>query len=165
MQSTPLEQKIRGMIEPSLSALGYNVLVLRLKDGGKRRSLEVIAERTDSKGMTVDDCADISHTVSALLDVEDPISGAYQLEVSSPGLDRPLADLKDYERFTGEEAKIETALPLDGRKRFRGILKGVKENEVLIVVDGVQYALDYANIRTAKLVLTDALLKKTMANT
>lgn len=158
MHATPFEQKLRTIVEPSLSAMGYVLLLVRLKESAKSRVLELVAERADEKGMTIDDCTDISHTVSALLDVADPITGAYQLEVSSPGLDRPLVSLADFEKFAGYEAKLETSLPVEGRKRFRGVLSGVKEHVIIIQVDGKNFALDFTNLRTAKLVLTDALV-------
>src|SRR5437762_1305523 len=102
-------EKITETIEPSLEAMGYALVQVRLNDGG-RKTLSVMAERTDAQPMGVEDCTQISRQVSALLDVEDPISGAYDLEVCSPGIDRPLTKLKDFERFVGQEAKVETML-------------------------------------------------------
>ena len=127
-------ERIGGIITPSVEAMGYEIVRLQIS-GGLRPTLQIMADRADGGAMTVDDCADISHAVSALLDVEDPITSAYTLEVSSPGIDRPLTRLKDFERFKGFEARIETDLPLDGRKRFRGTLYGVEGENVLIALD------------------------------
>lgn len=107
--------------------------------------------------MGVDDCTEISRTASALLDVEDPIAGPYDLEVSSPGLDRPLTKLSDFERFAGHEAKCETLLPLDGRRRFRGVLQGVDKDNILLAMPEGKARIPFSAIRTAKLVLTDEL--------
>jgi ribosome maturation factor RimP len=126
--------------------------------GGKRRTLQVMAERRDGRPMTVDDCAEISRNVSAILDVEDPISGAYTLEVSSPGIDRPLLRPRDYERFSGHQAKIELLEPVDGRRRFRGRILGRDGDTVRLEVDDDIVELPIARIARAKLVLTDELL-------
>ena len=109
--------------------------------------------------MTVDDCAEISHAISAVLDVADPIPGTYTLEVSSPGIDRPLVRPHDYERFAGFEAKLETTEPLDGRKRFSGLLEGLEGDEVLLRQEGELVRIPFRAIRKAKLTLSPALLK------
>lgn len=169
MFATPMETRLRGMIEPSLSAMGYGLVVVRLHDGGKRKTLQILAERHDNKGISVKDCTDISNTVSALLDVEDPINGAYNLEVSSPGLDRPLTSAADFKRFTGQEARVELSMPIDGQRRFRGTIAGATEEEITLTVEGQPVALPVADIRTARLVATDdlikALIKKDKAET
>src|SRR5262249_19369550 len=155
-----IEEKVAEIIEPSLASMGYNLVLVRLFEGG-RRTLQIMAERIDNKNMTVDDCADISRTVSALLDVEDPIKGAYHLEVSSPGIDRPLVKFGDYERFNGYEAKLETKLPINDRRRFKGRIKGTDGKNVLLATEeGVHAAIPFDLIRSAKLLLTDELLKK-----
>lgn len=118
-----------------------------------------MAERADGAPMTVDDCADISHAVSALLDVEDPIAGAYTLEVSSPGIDRPLTRLKDFERFAGFEAKLESRVSVDGRKRFKGRLGGVEDGEILIDTEQGAARVPFDTVLRAKLVLTDELIR------
>jgi len=114
----------------------------------------------------VDDCAEISHVVSALLDVEDPITEAYSLEVSSPGIDRPLTRLKDFERFAGFEAKMELRRPHEGRKRFRGRLAGVREGGLVAIRldDGSEPALPFDEISSAKLILTDELIAAVQDN-
>jgi ribosome maturation factor RimP len=119
-----------------------------------------MVERGDGKSMTVEDCADISRAVSAILDVEDPIAGAYRLEISSPGIDRPLVKPADFERFAGEVAKVETTLPVEGRKRFQGRLLGLRHDAVALKLDdGAEVALPLNVLRRAKLVLTDELLR------
>lgn len=159
-------QRIEMLIEPALTAMGYELVRVAVQGSGQK-TLQVMAERRDGVGMTVDDCADISRTISALLDVEDPIAGAYTLEVSSPGIDRPLVKRADFERFAGFEARVETVQPVDGRKRFRGRLMGVTGDEVLLrepaKAEGPEdeTRVPLAAISRAKLVLTDELIAAT----
>jgi ribosome maturation factor RimP len=152
---------IERLIAPSLAALGYQIVRVRLFGGG-RPVLQVMAEPVDAEGlncgMTVDDCAEISRTVAALLDVEDPIPGTYTLEVSSPGIDRPLVRKRDFERFAGLEARIETRDPIDGRKRFKGRLLGVAGEAVRLWLQDREVELPLSAIAQAKLLLTDELL-------
>jgi ribosome maturation factor RimP len=151
--------RITSMISPSVEAMGYRVVRIAFT-GGRRPTLQIMAERLDDKAMSVDDCADISRNVSALLDVADPIESEYTLEVSSPGIDRPLVAREDYVRFAGYEAKIETARPVEGRKRFRGRLLGADESAVRLILDGEgEVAVPLGDILKAKLVLTDELLE------
>jgi ribosome maturation factor RimP len=151
---------IETLIAPSLEAMGYRVVRVAFT-GGRRATLQIMAERTDDAPMTVDDCADVSRTVSALLDVADPIASAYMLEVSSPGIDRPLVRREDYTRFAGFDASVELAQPLDGRRRFRGRLIGLEGDEVRLDLGAEQVLLPLAAIARAKLVLTDHLLSAT----
>ena len=137
--------------------MGYR-LVRVVITSGRRATLQVMAERLDDQPMTVDDCAQISHSVSALLDVADPIPGAYMLEISSPGIDRPLVRTEDYDRFTGFEAKIELARPIDGRKRFRGRLLGTSRGNVRLATETGEAELPLDAVGRAKLVLTDDLI-------
>src|SRR5260221_6147755 len=118
--------RIENLLHPSLEAMGYGIVRVQFT-GGQRPTLQVMAERLDGQGMSVDDCAEISRAVSAILDVADPINTAYHLEVSSPGIDRPLVRLADYSRFAGYHARIETDRLVEGRKRFKGGLLGVNE--------------------------------------
>jgi len=149
--------KIEAIIAPSLEAMGYRVVRVTMT-GGRRATLQIMAERADDKAMTVEDCAEISRTVSALLDVADPITGAYTLEVSSPGIDRPLVRREDFARFAGYEAKVELSQPVAGRRRFRGKLLGVEGEAVRLLVDEAAIDLPLAQVTRAKLVLTDELL-------
>jgi ribosome maturation factor RimP len=148
---------IARIIEPSLEAMGYRLVRVALT-GGQRPTLQVMAERGDEAAMTVDDCADISRSISALLDVADPIADAYTLEVSSPGIDRPLVRPEDYDRFAGCAARIELSEPLDGRKRFHGRLLGRAEQYVRLIGEAGEVRLPLAAIARARLVLTDDLL-------
>ena len=146
------------LIEPTLRDLGFDLVQVRIV-GGSRRTLQVMAEPADrERAMTVDDCATISRAVSAVLDVADPIEGAYSLEVSSPGIDRPLVRRDDFVRFSGFEAKLECEPALQGRKRFRGMLQGVDGDEVVIEEAGTRFAIPFASVRKAKLTLSTALL-------
>jgi|SRR4051794_35417773 len=154
--------RIEEIITPSVSAMGYEIVRVQVS-GSQQPILQIMAERADGAAMTVEDCADISRSVSALLDVEDPIASAYTLEVSSPGIDRPLTRLKDFERFAGFEARVETRVALEGRKRFRGILRGVADGAVQIETEQGLAALPFDGIQRAKLVLTDALIAATAA--
>ena len=152
-------RRLEAIVGPTIEAMGYE-LVRVLVTGGRRPTLQIMAERADGSGMSVDDCAGISRTISAVLDVEDPISGEYTLEVSSPGIDRPLTRLKDFRRYAGFEARVDLAEPIEGRKRFNGRLIGVDEaDRVLVETEpGVQEALPFEGIARAKLVLTDELV-------
>jgi ribosome maturation factor RimP len=152
--------QIERMIAPSLAAMGYDIVRVLLT-GGQRPTLQVMAERTDGQDMSVDDCAEISRAVSALLDVEDPIAGAYTLEVSSPGIDRPLTRPADFQRFAGFEARVETRQPVEGRKRFRGRLLGLEGDSIRIATPEGEAALPVDDILRAKLVLTDELIAAT----
>lgn len=152
--------KIQAIIAPSLSAMGYVIVQLKLSEGAKRKSLVIMAERADEVMMSFDDCTEISRTVSALLDVEDPIAGAYNLEVCSPGVDRPLTQLADYTKYKGYEVKLETLIPIEGRKRFKGILGAPQNDNILITTTEGNTTIAYRNIRNAKLVMTDELMRE-----
>lgn len=151
--------KITAMIEPSMDAMGYSIVQLKLMEG-KRKTLSLMAERKDDRIMSFDDCAEISRTVSALMDVEDPITSAYDLEVCSPGVDRPLVKFADFERHKGYEIKLETLIPVEGRKRFRGTITEAANNHIALHTDNGDAEIAYTNVRTAKLVMTDELLRK-----
>ena len=149
--------EIARIIEPSLEAMGYRLVRIALT-GSQRPTLQVMAERGDEAAMSVEDCAEISRSISALLDVADPIAGTYTLEVSSPGIDRPLVRPEDYDRFVGFAARIELHEPLDGRKRFHGRLLGRIEHDVRLIGEAGEVRLPLAAIARAKLVLTEDLL-------
>ncbi|WP_294606853.1 ribosome maturation factor RimP [Roseovarius sp.] len=153
-----IDRRMAEIITPVIEDLGYELVRVRLM-GGKTHTLQIMAERPEG-GIEVDDCARISTAVSAVLDVEDPITDQYTLEVSSPGIDRPLTRLKDFEMFEGYEAKIETSEMIDGRKRFKGVLAGVEDNEILINLDEGTIGLEFDWLADAKLVLTDELIKE-----
>ena len=148
---------VERSIAPAIETMGYDIVRVVLS-GSRRPRLQIMAERKDGAGMVVDDCVAVSRAVSAILDVEDPISGPYELEVSSPGIDRPLTRLADFERFAGFEAKLETALPLEGQRRWKGCLLGLDGETVRLKTKTGEVALPFAAIEKAKLVLTDDLL-------
>lgn len=150
-------QRIEALISPSLEAMGYRVVRVAFT-GGRRATLQVMVERTDEAAMTVEDCASVSRNLSALLDVADPIASSYLLEVSSPGIDRPLVRRGDYERFAGFEAKLELSAPREGRRRFRGRLLGLDGDDVKLELSGETVLLPLSAIARAKLVLTDELI-------
>jgi ribosome maturation factor RimP len=149
--------EIIPLIEPSLDAMGYRLVRVAFL-GPRRGTLQIMAERRDDAPMTVEDCTEISRSVSAILDVADPIADAYMLEVSSPGIDRPLTRPEDYDRFAGFDAKIELGQPIDGRKRFRGRLLGRAADLVRIVAETGEVTLPFTAIIKAKLVITPELL-------
>lgn len=149
--------EVERLIAPALAAMGYDIVRVELS-GGERLRLQIMAERRSDGGMSVEDCTQVSRAVAAILDVEDPIESAYTLEVSSPGIDRPLTRLADFDRFAGFEARVETALPIDGRRRFRGRLLGTRGADIAMVCDENEIALPFAALQKAKLVLTDELI-------
>jgi ribosome maturation factor RimP len=150
--------RIESLIGPTIDSMGYELVRVTLGGGRQSVKLQVMAERKDRRPMTVDDCAEISRTISAVLDVEDPIESAYTLEVSSPGIDRPLTRPGDFERFKGFEARIESARPIEGRRKFKGILEGVEDGQVRIACDGTHVRVPLGEVQKAKLVINDALL-------
>ena len=152
--------RIAQVIEPPIEAMGYR-LVRVVVTSGRRPTLQVMAERVDDQPMSVEDCAQISHSVSALLDVADPIAGSYMLEISSPGIDRPLVRAEDYDRFSGFEARIELSHPINGRKRFRGRLLGTSGANLRLTTESGEAELPLAAVARAKLVLTDDLIAAT----
>ena len=150
-------QAVRALIAPSLADIGYEVVRV-MTIGAEHTTLQIMAERLEEDTMTVEDCASISRTVSAIFDVEDPIIGAYTLEVSSPGLDRPLVRKKDFERYSGLEAKIELHQALNGKRRYSGMLAGYADGVVTIVTENGVTNLPFEEIDKAKLIITDDLL-------
>jgi ribosome maturation factor RimP len=159
---TQEDRKLLELLDPVAEAAGYEIVRLRLMGGGgKARRLQIMAEDADGE-MNVDDCARLSRAVSEVLDAADPIEGDYLLEVSSPGIDRPLTRLKDFEVWTGYEARLELDRLADGRKRFKGELAGVEDDNVAINLEGEEETalIPFAWISEAKLVLTDDLMKR-----
>lgn len=152
-----MDRRLAEIITPVIEDMGYELVRVRLMSG-KTTILQVMADKPDG-GIEVDDCAQISTALGAVLDVEDPIIDEYALEVSSPGIDRPLTRLKDFANFEGYEAKIETDEMIDGRRRFKGELAGVEGDEVLINIPEGTVGLKFEWLSDAKLVLTDELIK------
>ena len=152
-----MDQRLLKILNPMIEGLGYEVVRLRLMSGNTP-TLQIMAQKPDGT-MEVDGCAEISTAVSALMDVEDPIIEAYTLEVSSPGIDRPLTRLKDFDQWVGYVAKIETEPLIDGRRRFKGELAGTDGDEVLITIDEGTIGLKFDWLADAKLILTDDLIR------
>jgi ribosome maturation factor RimP len=149
--------EVERLIAGTLEAMGYDIVRVMLA-GDRRVRLQIMAERRDGRGMQVEDCARLSRAVSAVLEVEDPIAGSFELEVSSPGLDRPLTRLADFARFAGHEAKLETSAAIDGRRRWRGRLLGITGENVRLAFDEREIEVPFRLLAKAKLVLTDDLL-------
>ena len=157
---TAMDRRLADIVTPAIEGLGFELVRIRLM-GGATRTLQIMADRPDG-GIEVDDCGLISTTVSAILDVEDPIEENFVLEVSSPGIDRPLTRLKDFEMWKGWEARIETTELIDGRRRFKGTIAGAEGDEVLIEIEDagamVTIGLKFDWLSDAKLILTDELI-------
>ena len=149
---------LEARVEPTLEPMGFEVVRIALFGSEGRRTLQVMADRRDGSQISVDDCADISHALSAIFDVEEPVTGRYDLEVSSAGIDRPLTRLKDFVTYAGHEAKVETKIGVNGRRRFRGILTGIDGENVKVKTDEDNAIIAFDNINSAKLVLTDELI-------
>ena len=150
-------ETITKAIEPALTDKGYELVRVSII-GADVKTVQIMAERADRKDMTVDDCEQISQMASALLDVVDPFSGRWVLEVSSPGIDRPLVKPADYDRFKGEEAKVELNTDIEGRKRFKGILKGIQGSKIIMDFEGQEISFDFADVAKAKLTFKDETL-------
>ena len=155
-----IDKRLAEIVSPVIEDLGFELVRIRLMSG-KKTTLQIMAEKPEG-GIEVDDCAAISTAVSASLDVEDPIVEEYALEVSSPGIDRPLTRLKDFEMWEEHEARIETTELIDGQRRFKGVLRGVQDAEVLIEIPQGIIGLQFDWLSDAKLVLTDELIAETL---
>lgn len=157
---TATDRRLADIVTPVIEGLGFELVRIRLM-GGKTRTLQIMADRPEG-GIIVDDCATISTAVSAVLDVEDPVEDEYILEVSSPGIDRPLTRLKDFDMWADYEARLETTELIDGRRRFKGFLRGTEGDEVLIEIEEgaetLTIGLQFEWLSDAKLILTDDLI-------
>jgi ribosome maturation factor RimP len=158
---TAEDAKLLELLDPVAEAAGYEIVRLRLMGGQHARRLQVMAETPDGE-MVVEDCARLSRALSEVLDAADPVTGEYTLEVSSPGIDRPLTRLKDFAAYEGFEARLELDRMAEGRKRFRGLLAGVENDSVAIDLEGEEHTalIPFAWIIDAKLVMTDDLMKR-----
>lgn len=159
---TNIDKRVAAIIEPVIEGMGYELVRVRLMSG-RYKTLQIMAEKPEG-GIEVDGCAEISTAISAVLDVEDPIEDAYTLEVSSPGIDRPLTRLKDFETWADYEARLETHDLIDGRRRFKGVIAGTEGDEVLIEIEEhgkpLTIGLKFEWLSDAKLVLTDELIRE-----
>ncbi|OYX36505.1 MAG: ribosome maturation factor RimP [Caulobacterales bacterium 32-69-10] len=159
---TPEDRGILELLDPVAEAAGFDIVRLRLMGGAASgRTLQIMAERASDGDMVVEDCATLSRALSVVLDAADPIAGDYRLEVSSPGVDRPLTRLKDFEAYEGFEARIELDRLAENRKRFKGVLAGIEGDDILIDLEGEEETaqIPFAWVYDAKLVLNDKLLK------
>ena len=159
---TLLESRILLIAKPIIQDMGFEVIRIRLIDG-KSKLIQIMID-SPKMNITVDDCANISNELSAAIDVEDPYEDAFNLEVSSPGIDRPLTRLCDFDQWSGYEAKLETTTAIEGQKRFKGVLSGTNGDEVLIKLDIGTIGLKFDWLSDAKLILTDALIRETLQN-
>lgn len=151
---------LNDLLEPVVEKMGYE-LVRVLTVGAKNPTLQVMIDRKDGKDITVDDCAKVSRVLSDLLDEKDPIESQYSLEVSSPGIDRPLTKPEHFARFAGYEAKVETSVEIEKRKRFKGRIMSIDNAQnISFDMDGVVYTISFADVAKAKILITDELLKK-----
>ncbi|HVZ05937.1 ribosome maturation factor RimP [Hyphomicrobium sp.] len=168
LRETGVAAEVAAVVEPVLEDLGFRLVRVKIQGGGTAdKIVQLMAERPDGS-ITIDDCETISKNVSPVLDVADPISGAYRLEVSSPGIDRPLVRPSDFEDWSGHEARIELTEPIDGRRKFKGVLEGFEDGEVRIEADTGEHGMQHLGlpvhlISDAKLVLTDELIREALA--
>ena len=158
---TAEDLKLLELLDPVAGALGYEIVRLRLMGGTETRRLQIMAERPDGE-MVISDCTRLSRAISEVMDAADPIAGEYTLEVSSPGVDRPLTRLKDFAAYEGYDARLELDRLAEGRKRFKGRLAGVEDGAVLIDLEGEAETavIPFAWLVDAKLILTDDLMKR-----
>lgn len=157
--TNPVEERVIALIEPTAADMGYRIVRVRLS-GQRRKRLQIMAERTADGQMSVEDCSRLSRALSPVFDLEDPIQGEYDLEISSPGIDRPLMRIEDFERFTGHEAKLETAQMIDGRRRWKGAIKGVEGDVIVLATEQGEARLSFPQLSDARLVLTDKLIEE-----
>lgn len=158
--TNPVEERVIALIEPTAKNLGFRIVRVRVS-GNRRKRLQIMAERLADGQMGIDDCGRLSRALSPVFDLEDPIPGGeYDLEISSPGIDRPLMSVEDFHRFIGHEAKLETAAMIDGRRRWKGQIKAVEGNVIVLAAEGGEARLNFAQLSDARLVLTDKLIEE-----
>jgi ribosome maturation factor RimP len=167
LRETGIAADVAAVVEPVLEDLGFRLVRVKVQSAGTDRVVQLMAERPDGS-ITIDECEKISKQISPVLDVADPISGAYRLEISSPGIDRPLVRPSDFEDWSGHEAKIELTEPVGGRRKFKGVLEGFEDGEVRIEADTGEHGMQHLGlpvhlISDAKLVLTDELIREALA--
>ncbi len=162
MRNTPLEYKIFELAVPIAQDIGLEIVAVKIIGEGGSQNVQIMAEDPKTKKLGIDACTKLSRAMSAIMDVEDPVDGAYRLEVSSPGIDRPLTRLEDFKTYIGFDVKLETTMPHEnGQRRFRGFLKALEGQNILIDTDQGAFEIDFDSLAKAKLVLTDDLIKKT----
>ena len=160
MKQTPQEARVTDIVKPIVEENGYRLVLLKITQDDKHgAALQIYAEDPKTKNLKLEDCSRLSREISDVLDVEDPISGRFRLEVSSPGIDRPLISLEDFEDHIGLEVKIEIDPPIEGRKRFRGRIKKVEEQIICLEFDNQEAYIPHAVVQKAKLVMNDELME------
>ncbi len=152
--ASPMIARIEQLIAPAVEDMGFTIVRIQQRDSEGRNTLQILAEPQDGSALTMEHCVELTHTISALLDVEDPITGAYALEVSSPGVDRPLTRPEDYRRFAGREIKLETHQLVQDRKRFKGRLHGLATDgaSISLTMEEVVYHIPLADVKDARLI-------------
>lgn len=156
--TNPAEERVIALIEPAAEQLGYRIVRVRIS-GNRRKRLQIMAERISDGQMGIDDCTRLSRAISPIFDLEDPIQGEFDLELSSPGIDRPLMRVEDFARFIGYDAKLETAQMLDGQRRFKGVIAGVAGDVITLTTERGDVKLNFSALSDARLVLTDKLIE------
>jgi ribosome maturation factor RimP len=155
-----VEERVIALIEPTAKNLGFRIVRVRVS-GNRRKRLQIMAERLTDGQMGIDDCGRLSRALSPVFDLEDPIPGGeYDLEISSPGIDRPLMSVEDFQRFIGHDAKLETAAMIDGRRRWKGQIKAVEGDTIVLAAENGEARLNFAQLSEARLVLTDKLIEE-----
>lgn len=164
MKKSALIQRVDDLLRGAVESLGFSIVRIRYSSQRGEDVLQIMAEPFEDREMTVEDCAQISRHVSAIMDVEDPISGAYRLEISSPGIDRPLSSEEEFARYIGHTVNVEMEWPVDGRKRFKGDILSVENGQVALELDAKnKVTLDVEGMQSAKLALTDELIRQHLA--
>lgn len=154
-----MEERVIALIEPTAAGLGYRIVRVRLS-GNRRKTLQIMAERTSDGLMSIDDCGRLSRAISPMFDLEDsPVPGEFELQVSSPGIDRPLMRIEDFERFIGFDAKLETAAMINGQRRYKGVIKAVEGDDITLATEHGEAKLKFSDLSDARLVLTDKLIE------
>ena len=156
--TNPVEERVIALIEPTASGLGYRIVRVRLS-GNRRKRLQIMAERVADGQMGIDDCGRLSRALAPVFDLDDPVDGEYDLEISSPGIDRPLMRIEDFERFVGFDAKLETAVPVNNQRRWKGVIAAVDGDDITIATDQGEAKLKFSALSDARLVLTDKLIE------
>lgn len=154
-----MEERVIALIEPTAKNLGFRIVRVRVS-GNRRKRLQIMAERLSDGQMGIDDCSRLSRALSPVFDLEDPVQGEYDLEISSPGIDRPLMSTEDFQRFIGHDAKLETAAMIDGRRRWKGQIMAVEGDVIVLAAEGAEARLNIAQLSEARLVLTDKLIEE-----
>jgi len=156
--TNPVEERVIALIEPTATGLGYRIVRVRLS-GNRRKRLQIMAERVSDGQMGIDDCSKLSRALGPVFDLEDPVQGEYDLEISSPGIDRPLMRIEDFERFVGFDAKLETAVPVNNQRRWKGVIQAVDGDDITLATEHGEAKLKFSALSDARLVLTDKLIE------